>query len=163
MSKHWVIKLGCVVITTRPEVIYETSASPIWNTLLGSLVPRLPAERRKVVWEITSSFLILTPFCARNRAQPIRLQHACHMTISKLPENEVATICRLSTRVMESKVVERTVPRLQTSFSDENIKMAILSAFQRLGFDRPTAEQEEAVKEFICGRDVFVSLPTGSY
>ncbi len=81
------------------------------------------------------------------------------MTISKLPENEV---CRLSTRVMESEVVERTVPRLRTSFSDENIKMAILSAFQRLGFDRPTAEQEEAGKEFICGREVFVSLPTGS-
>ncbi len=51
------------------------------------------------------------------------------------------------------------VRRLGASFP---VKVAILSAYQTLGYDRPTEDQERAVTEFMYGRDVFISLPTGS-
>ena len=38
---------------------------------------------------------------------------------------------------------------------------AITGAFVQLGYEKPTASQEEAILEFVKGRDVFVSLPTG--
>ncbi len=56
----------------------------------------------------------------------------------------------------------RVVPRLGISFSTVSVKRAILSVFQRLGFDRPSEDQEKAVTEFLYGQDVFVGLPTGS-
>ncbi len=36
------------------------------------------------------------------------------------------------------------VPRLGTSFSTDSVKIAILSLFQRLGFDRPSEDQEKS-------------------
>ena len=47
-----------------------------------------------------------------------------------------------------------TVPRL-------TLKSFLKSAFVKLGYEKPTAEQELAILQFIAGRDVFVSLPTG--
>jgi len=38
----------------------------------------------------------------------------------------------------------------------------IHSAVQFLGYKNPTEEQFEAMYDFIQGRDIFVSLPTGS-
>ena len=43
----------------------------------------------------------------------------------------------------------------------ETVDIAILHAVQKLGYDRPTPEQAAAVREFLLGKDVFVSLPTG--
>ena len=33
---------------------------------------------------------------------------------------------------------------------------------QQLGYEEPTEEQEEALMKFAAGKDVFISLPTGS-
>ena len=43
----------------------------------------------------------------------------------------------------------------------ETVDIAILHAVQKLGYDRPTPEQAVDVREFLLGKDVFVSLPTG--
>ena len=42
------------------------------------------------------------------------------------------------------------------------VNSAILQAVRTLGYDRPTEDQRDAIKSFIEGVDVFVSLPTGS-
>ena len=54
------------------------------------------------------------------------------------------------------------VPRLKQWISEEIIHVAILNAVQRLGYDNPTDEQGQAVRQIVLGKDVFVSLPTGS-
>ena len=41
-------------------------------------------------------------------------------------------------------------------------RLSILEGFQKLGYDRPTQEQAQAVRTFVLGSDVFVMLPTGS-
>ncbi len=47
-------------------------------------------------------------------------------------------------------------------FSDEDMDASILRATQKLGYASPTSDQLSAVKEFVRGKDVFVSLPTGA-
>lgn len=54
-----------------------------------------------------------------------------------------------------------SIPRLDIVVSKQDLNIAILAAFQDLGYDKPTAEQAEAVSQFVCGRDVLVILPTG--
>lgn len=54
------------------------------------------------------------------------------------------------------------VPRLDDRFEEPVIDIAILEAFQKLGYDRPTQEQAQAVRSLMLGSDVFVMLPTGS-
>ena len=44
---------------------------------------------------------------------------------------------------------------------DTHIQEVILRAVQRLGFADPSPQQMEAIKTFMQGKDVFVSLPTG--
>ena len=41
------------------------------------------------------------------------------------------------------------------------LKSFLKSAFVKLGYEKPTAEQELAILQFVAGRDMFVSLPTG--
>ena len=47
------------------------------------------------------------------------------------------------------------------SEQDTHIQEVILRAVQRLGFADPRPQQMEAIKTFMQGKDVFVSLPTG--
>jgi len=54
------------------------------------------------------------------------------------------------------------VPRLHCDFEEPTVNFAILEAFQRLGYDRPTEDQALAVQTFVLGCDVFVMLPIGS-
>ena len=54
------------------------------------------------------------------------------------------------------------VPRLDDRFEEPVIDVAILEGFQKLGYDRPTQEQAQAVRSFMLGSDVFMMLPTGS-
>ena len=54
------------------------------------------------------------------------------------------------------------IPRLKVSLSTEVVNIAVMGAFVELGYDKPTTEQRDAVFEFVKGRDVFVSLPTGA-
>ena len=54
------------------------------------------------------------------------------------------------------------IPRLSTTVSLQDIDRAIMKAFRTLGYESPTWVQEEAVRAFIMGRDVFVIVPTGS-
>ena len=48
------------------------------------------------------------------------------------------------------------VPRLDDCFEEPVTDVAILEAFQKLGYDRPTQEQAQAVRSFVLGSDVFV-------
>ena len=43
----------------------------------------------------------------------------------------------------------------------ELVNDAIKHAFLTLGYDAATSDQDKAVREFLQGKDVFVSLPTG--
>ena len=58
--------------------------------------------------------------------------------------------------------LEILVPRLNRKFPADIFKVAVLHGVQTLGYDRPNEDQETAVNEFLKGRDVFVSLPTGA-
>ena len=51
------------------------------------------------------------------------------------------------------------IPRLACS---QDVDSAIVYAFRTLGYDRPTWEQERAIRGFLTGRDVLVIIPTGS-
>lgn len=53
------------------------------------------------------------------------------------------------------------IPRLETVLPSEHISRAIHYAFTELGYSAATKDQERAIREFLQGRDVFVSLPTG--
>ena len=54
------------------------------------------------------------------------------------------------------------VPRLSvTGIPRDLVEKSIRSAFMKLGYTTPTEDQETVVTEFLKGRDVFVSIPTG--
>ena len=54
------------------------------------------------------------------------------------------------------------VPRLHRDFEETVVNVAILEAFQKPGYDRPSQDQALAVRNLVLGNDVFVMLPTGS-
>ena len=54
-------------------------------------------------------------------------------------------------------VITSTISRLQRSFASQAIDVAIAQASKKM--TRP--EQLEAVENFVLGRDIFLSLPTG--
>ena len=54
------------------------------------------------------------------------------------------------------------VPRFDILMSDGSLDHCISLAMEALGYQKATSEQMEAIKNFVLGRDVFVSLPTGS-
>ena len=43
-----------------------------------------------------------------------------------------------------------------------DLGMILPSVVQKMGYDRPTDDQKKAVEAFVLGKDVFISLPTGS-
>ena len=49
------------------------------------------------------------------------------------------------------------------STSTLDIDKALDVASRRMGYERSSPKQREAVEAFISGRDVFVCLPAGSY
>lgn len=54
------------------------------------------------------------------------------------------------------------VPRLKKSYHADIVNQEIRRSVMGLVSDLPTSEQFEAIKMFLSGKDVFVSLPTGS-
>ena len=54
------------------------------------------------------------------------------------------------------------VKRLKKDFPLHQVNAAILQAIRTLGYDKPTEDQRDAIRSFVEGADVFVSLPTGS-
>ena len=54
------------------------------------------------------------------------------------------------------------VPRLGFSVSAPFVTQAINKSIEELGFQAATPDQVNVVMKFVSGRDVFVSLPTGS-
>ena len=54
------------------------------------------------------------------------------------------------------------VPRLTLTVPLVSVKQAITQSVKELGYDQLTDDQAEALHKFISGRDIFVSLPTGS-
>ena len=55
-----------------------------------------------------------------------------------------------------------SVPQSNASFPRPNIDGAIAEAVQTLNYSSTTYDQANAIREFVLGRDVFVTLPTGS-
>ena len=55
-----------------------------------------------------------------------------------------------------------SVPRLNALFPRPTIDRAIAEAVRKLDYSRATDDQANAIREFVAGRDVFVTLPTGS-
>ena len=55
-----------------------------------------------------------------------------------------------------------SVPRLNASFPRPTIDRAIAEAVWKLDYSRAPDDQANAIREFVAGRDVFVTLPTGS-
>ena len=47
-------------------------------------------------------------------------------------------------------------------FSKETIEAAMQKVVEKLGYDKLFKKQREAILQFAQGKDVFVSLPTGS-
>ena len=56
---------------------------------------------------------------------------------------------------------EITIPRLEATVPSSMIVEAVKSSFGIFGIDKPTTDQEAAVKAFLEGQDVMVVLPTG--
>ena len=77
----------------------------------------------------------------------------------RLPENDA------SLRVITSSVLRASImdlPRLDAKgVAVELVNDAIKHAFLTLGYAAATTDQDKAVREFLQGKDVFVSLPTG--
>ena len=51
--------------------------------------------------------------------------------------------------------------RLKLTVTLVSVQQAIESV-KELGYDQPTDDQAEVLQKFVSGRDVFISLPTGS-
>ena len=54
------------------------------------------------------------------------------------------------------------VKRIKKTFPIQEVDEAILKAVRALGYHQPTDDQKDAIRSFLGGKDVFVSLPTGS-
>ena len=54
------------------------------------------------------------------------------------------------------------VPRLNAIVNELDLRVAILGSIQSMGYDSPTESQISAIEKFVCGYDIFISLPTGS-
>ena len=52
--------------------------------------------------------------------------------------------------------------KVKVAGSDESISAAIFHAVQILGYEKLRESQEEAIRKFLEGNDVFVCIPTGS-
>ncbi len=46
--------------------------------------------------------------------------------------------------------------------STTEVEVILLSVVQKMGYDRATDDQKKVVEAFVFGKEVFVSLPTGS-
>ena len=57
-----------------------------------------------------------------------------------------------------------TISQLDIEAKLEGVNAAVnlKAAVRGLGYDAPTTEQKDTVTAFVRGKDVFVSLPTGS-
>ena len=54
------------------------------------------------------------------------------------------------------------IPRLGKKVNQDIVDASVQLSFQRLGYEKPTEEQRQAIREFVIGQDVVVILPTGS-
>ena len=54
------------------------------------------------------------------------------------------------------------IPCLGISVRPSVLRSLLRNVVQTMGYRSPTEEQEKVVTSFVCGQDVFVSLPTGS-
>ena len=52
--------------------------------------------------------------------------------------------------------------RLKLTVTLFSVQQAITQRVKELGYDQPTDDQAEVLQKFVSGRDVFISLPTGS-
>ena len=54
------------------------------------------------------------------------------------------------------------VPHFDILLSDRSLDHCTSLAMEALSYQKATSERMEAIKNFVLGRDVYVSLPTGS-
>ena len=77
----------------------------------------------------------------------------------RLPEND-ASLRVITSGVLRASILD--IPRLDVKgVAVELVNDAIKHAFLTLGYAAATSDQDKAVREFLEGKDVFVSLPTG--
>ena len=77
----------------------------------------------------------------------------------RLPEND-ASLRVITSGVLRASILD--IPGLDAKgVAVELVNDAIKHAFLTLGYAAATSDQGKAVREFLQGKDVFVSLPTG--
>ena len=77
----------------------------------------------------------------------------------RLPEND-ASLRVITSGVLRASILD--IPRLDVKgVAVELVNDAIKHAFLTLGYAAATSDQDKAVREFLEGKDVFISLPTG--
>ena len=76
--------------------------------------------------------------------------------------NQIAVFPITSTK-MAAQTKRIFVPRLDHRFEEQVIDVAILEEFQKLGYDRPTQEQAQAIRSFVLGSDVFEKRSFGCF
>ena len=54
------------------------------------------------------------------------------------------------------------VPRLKLTVTLVLVQQAITQSVKELEYDHPTNDHTEVRQKFVSGRDIFISLPTGS-
>ena len=54
------------------------------------------------------------------------------------------------------------IPRLRVLVERKLVDKAIVPCIKDFGYEKPKEFQIDVVREFVCGRDVFASVPTGS-
>ena len=154
----------------------------------SSLVPRLsraPARKESLAGRSISDFLVVLSQHVRKTGKPIRTlvrNKSCdiktrseHRPIpgswnrSIIVEAAKVSVCASASSSVARMQPEQTsilVPRLSRTklFDRDVVRGVITEAVQAalIGYRLPTREQLLVTEQFVSGRDVFVSLPTGS-
>ena len=63
---------------------------------------------------------------------------------------------------LRAHIIIMEIPRLGKKVNQDIVDASIWLSFQRLGYEKPTEEQSQVIREFVSGQDVLVILPTGS-
>ena len=119
---------------------------------------------RKRVWGLSRDFLVVLTQHILTTGKPIRSlgwKLSCDFKTRRPVLGPFQFSCHMP-RVKMHASTSVKVPRLGKSYNCASVRQAIVEAVQTLGYMYPTRYQAEVIETFVCGRDVFVSLPTGS-
>ena len=107
----------------------------------------------------------LVPVTSRHGRNTDRFRdHGIGPIIVEAAKVSVCASASSSVARMQPEQTSVLVPRLSRTklFDRDVVRGVITEAVQALGYRLPTREQLIVTEQFVSGRDVFVSLPTGS-